>query len=76
MPLPVTVVEAGQVTTGASLSTTVTCIEQVLVVPAASVARKTTAAVPAGKDDPLGRPLVRTAVPEVGAQLSVKDGAV
>lgn len=76
VPLPVTVVELGQVMLGSSVSVTITCMEQVLVLPAASVARKTTVLVPTGKADPLGRPLIRTEVPLVGAQLSVKGGAV
>ena len=76
MPLPVTLTLPGQLMLGSCVSVTVTCKEQVLVLPAASVARKMTVLVPAGNADPLGRPLVRTEVPLVGGQLSVKGGLV
>ena len=59
---------AGQVITGASVSFTVTRNEQVLVRPAASVARQITVVWPFGKTPPLGRPLCKAAPPP--AQLS------
>lgn len=61
--------------TGGWLSVTVTVKVQRRVRPAASVAWNTTLLVPTGKAEPLGRPLTRTAVPLVGAQLSVNVGA-
>ena len=76
MPLPVTLMLPGQLMLGTSVSVTITRKEQVLVLPAASVARKITVLVPTGNAEPLGRPLVRTEVPLVGGQLSVKDGLV
>jgi hypothetical protein len=76
VPLPVTIMDGGQVTTGGWLSVTVTTIVQRRVLPAASVAWNTTLLLPTGKVDPLTNPVIRTAVPVVGAQLSVKVGLV
>jgi hypothetical protein len=76
VPLPVTIMDGGQVTTGGWLSVTVTTIVQRRVLPAASVAWNTTLLLPTGKVDPLTNPLTRTVVPVVGAQLSVKVGLV
>ena len=75
MPAPVAVTDGGQVMAGGWLSVTDTVSVQRRVLPAASVAWNTTLLVPTGKEEPLGRPLTRTAVPLVGAQLSVNAGA-
>lgn len=61
---------------GICVSVTITCKEQVLLRPTASVARKVTVLVPTGKADPLANPLTRTEVPLSGLQLSVKGGFV
>ena len=61
----------GQVSTGKSVSTTVTVEEQVAVSPDASVTWNTFVVVPMGNVDPLARPLVRLVV---DAQLSVPTG--
>jgi hypothetical protein len=76
VPLPVTIIDGGQVTTGGWLSVTVTTIVQRRVLPAASVAWNTILLLPNGKLDPLTNPLIRIDVPVVGVQLSVKDGFV
>ena len=76
LPLPVTDIEGGQLTVGGWLSVTVTVIVHCLVRPAASVARNTTLLVPAGKAEPLAKPLTRIAVPGEGGQLSVNEGFV
>ena len=60
---------------GGALSVTVTFRVHCLVRPTASVARNTTLLTPAGKYEPLAKPLTRIAVPLVGAQLSVNEGA-
>ena len=73
---PFTTTGAGQVMTGGWLSVTVTTIVQRRVLPAASVAWNTTLLLPNGKVDPLTKPLIRIAVPDVGAQLSVNVGFV
>jgi hypothetical protein len=67
-----TVIAAGQVTTGAVISFTVTLKEQVLVLPDASVAINTIVVTPTGKEDPLAGPEVRAMV--VPVQLSVNVG--
>ena len=56
------------------MSTTVRVMVQRLVLPAASVAWKITLLLPTEMELPLTGPLMRTAVPLVGAQLSVKVG--
>ena len=61
----------GQVSTGESVSTTVTVEEHVAVAPEASVTWNTFVVVPMGNVDPLARPLVRLVV---DAQLSVPTG--
>jgi hypothetical protein len=76
VPLPVTTIDCGQITTGGWISVTVTTIVQRRVLPAASVAWNTTLLLPTGKLDPLTNPLMRVDVPVVGAQLSVKVGLV
>lgn len=76
MPAPVTVTDGGQAMTGGWLSVTVTVSVQRRVLPAASVAWNTTLLVPTGNEEPLGKPVTRTATPLVGAQLSVNAGAV
>jgi hypothetical protein len=76
IPVPITTAFGGQVTTGGWLSTTVTTIVQRRVLPAASVAWKTTFVLPTGKVAPLDKPLTRVDVPVNGPQLSVKVGLV
>jgi hypothetical protein len=73
-PERLTVMSAGQVTTGSSTSSTVTVRLQVPVLPAPSVAVKVTVELPTGKAEPLaGPPLcVTVGVP----QLSVAVGVV
>ena len=61
---------------GGWLSTTVMLKVQRRVLEEPSVAWNTTLLVPVGKAEPLGRPLMRTAVPLNGVQLSVNVGAV
>ena len=67
-------ISAAQIIVGASLSSTVTLIEHVAVLPAASVTVNTFVVVPAGKDDPLASPELCTVVAPL--QLSVPVGAV
>ena len=69
-----TVIFGGQDTTGGWLSITVIVMVQRRVFPVASVAWKTTLLLPTGMVLPLAGPLMRTAVPLVGAQLSVNVG--
>ena len=66
------VIEAGQVTTGFCRSVIVIVNWQVVVFPAASVARNTFVVTPTGKVDPLGRPEIMATV--VPGQLSVAAG--
>ena len=68
-----TIISAGQVITGASLSITVTSKIQLEVFPAASVTTKVLVVVPTGKIPPLAWPAVCVVVT---AQLSVPTGAV
>jgi hypothetical protein len=69
-----TVMLAGQVMAGFSLSLTVIVNEQLAVFPDASVAVCVTVVVPTGKESPLAKPAVRlTETPE---QLSLAAGVV
>ncbi len=67
-----TVIAAGQAMTGDCRSLMVTVNWQVVVLPAASVARKTFVVVPTGKVEPLDRPDIWTEV--APGQLSVAAG--
>ena len=74
--VPVALILAGQVIVGATLSVTVTVKEQVLVLPAPSVAFHTTMLLPLGKLEPLARPLIRVTAGAGLEQLSVAVGVV
>ena len=65
---------AGQVIVGCSVSFTVTVNEQVLVLPAASVATNVLVVVPTGNVLPLGRPAVCCTTGGTSGQLSVTAG--
>ena len=74
LPLPATVADGGQVTTGFSLSVTVMVKEQLALLAELSKARQITVLVPVGNIEPLARPLNKLMLPPV--QLSEYVGVV
>ena len=70
------VTDAGQVTTGACVSVTVTAKEQDALLLAASVARKVTLVVPTGNEEPEVRPRLTIAGDAVQLSVAVAFGKV